>query len=123
MISFVPAFLVTWYGAKFGYELGNEYLKEIQGKTMDRVMYAFGIVGLMAVGAMAATLIGVTTPATFADGTLVLQDVLDSVCPQLLSLGSAMLMYWLLKKHVNSGWLLVICIAGGVLLSALGIAA
>lgn len=123
VISFVPAFLVTWYGAKFGYELGNEYLKEIQGPTMDRVMYVFGIVGLMAVGAMAATLIGITTPATFSDGALVMQDVLDTICPQLLSLGVAMLMYWLLKKHVSTGWLLVICIVGGVVLSVLGIAA
>ena len=69
------------------------------------------------------TLIGATTPLQFADGTVVIQDILDSMMPQMISLGLTGLMYWLIKKNVNTGWLLVIAIVGGIALSAAGILA
>ena len=40
-----------------------------------------------------------------------------------ISLGLTGLMYWLIKKNVNTGWLLVIAIVGGIALSAAGILA
>ena len=86
-------------------------------------MYVCGIVGLMSVGGMIATLIGATTPLQFVDGTVVIQDILDSMMPQMISLGLTGLMYWLIKKNVNTGWLLVIAIVGGIALSAVGILA
>ena len=69
------------------------------------------------------TLIGATTPLQFADGTVVIQDILDGMMPQMISLGLTGLMYWLIKKNVNTGWLLVIAIVGGIALSAVGILA
>ena len=90
---------------------------------MDRIMYVCGIVGLMAVGGMIATLIGATTPATFSDGTLVIQDILDSIMPQMIPLALTGIMYALIKKGVKTGWLLVICIVGGIVLNVLGILA
>ncbi len=86
-------------------------------------MYVCGIVGLMAVGGMIATLIGATTPATFSEGTLVIQDILDSMMPQMIPLALTGIMYWLIKKGVKTGWLLIIAIAGGIALSCLGILA
>ena len=52
---------------------------------------------------------------------LVLQDVLNSILPNLLDLGIVMLMYTLIRKKVKTGWLLVICIVGGVAINALGL--
>ena len=52
-----------------------------------------------------------------------LQDILDGMMPQMISLGLTGLMYWLIKKNVNTGWLLVIAIVGGIALSAAGILA
>ena len=69
------------------------------------------------------TLIGATTPLQFAEGTVVIQDILDGMMPQMISLGLTGLMYWLIKKNVNTGWLLVIAIVGGIALSAAGILA
>lgn len=123
VLSIVPSVLVTWFAAKLGYEGGAKYLDRLQGGAMEKVMYACGIVGLMAVGSMIATLIGATTPATFADGALVLQDVLDSIMPQMISLALTMVFYCLIKKNVKSGPLLLIAIIGGVALSALGVLA
>ncbi|MBM6868265.1 PTS system mannose/fructose/sorbose family transporter subunit IID [Collinsella tanakaei] len=124
VISIIPSVLITWFAAKLGYQGGHQYLQKLQsGNMMDKVMYVCGIVGLMAVGGMIATLIGATTPATFSDGTLVIQDILDSIMPQMIPLALTGIMYWLIKRGVKTGWLLVIAIVGGVILSALGILA
>lgn len=124
LISIVPSVLITWFAAKLGYQGGHDYLGKLQGgNTMEKVMYVCGIVGLMSVGAMIATLIGATTPATFSEGAVVIQDILDSIMPNMIPLALTGAMYWLIKKGVNTGWLLVIAIVGGVALSALGILA
>jgi len=124
LISIVPSALITWFAAKMGYQGGHEYLSKLQGgDLMEKLMYVCGIVGLMSVGGMIATLIGATTPLQFADGTVVIQDILDGMMPQMISLGLTGLMYWLIKKNVNTGWLLVIAIVGGIALSAAGILA
>ena len=72
---------------------------------------------------MIATLIGATTPATFSEGTVVVQDILDSIMPNMIPLALTGIMYALIKKGVNTGWLLVIAIVGGIALSALGVLA
>ena len=83
---------------------GHEYLSKLQGgDLMEKLMYVCGIVGLMSVGGMIATLIGATTPLQFAEGTVVIQDILDGMMPQMISLGLTGLMYWLIKKNVNTG--------------------
>ncbi|QWT17812.1 PTS system mannose/fructose/sorbose family transporter subunit IID [Collinsella sp. zg1085] len=122
VISFFPSALVTWFAAKFGYEGGHQYLSRLQeGKLMDKVMYACGVVGLMAVGAMIATVIGAGTPASFSQGTLVIQDILDTIMPQMIPLLLTGGMYALIKKGVKNGWLLVIALVGGILLSVAGV--
>lgn len=124
VISAIPSILITWFAAKIGYQGGHQYLEKLQsGNMMDKVMYVCGIVGLMSVGGMIATLIGSTTPATFSDGTLVIQDILDSIMPNMIPLALTGIMYWLVKKGVKTGWLLIICIVGGILLNVLGILA
>ncbi len=123
VISAVFSIPITWYAGKFGYEMGNSFLDRLQSGTMEKIMYACGIVGLMAIGGMVATLIGITTPLTFSEGTVVLQDILNGIVPMILDLGAVMGMYWLVKHNVKTSWLLLLCIVGGIALSALGILA
>ena len=121
IISFIPSFFVTYYGGKIGYNTGNKYLAKLyQESLMDKVMYVCTIIGLMVIGAMIASMIGITTPLRFGKA-FVLQDVLDNIMPQLIPLGLTFFMYWLLQKKVRTGLMLTICIAGGVLLSLCGI--
>ena len=110
LISGIPKTLITWFGGKLGYNLGTDYVKQLQGGTMDKVMYVASIVGLMTVGAMIATMVGITTPLQFQDGAVVLQNVLDGIIPSLIPFGIAMLFYWLLKKKVS----LCVLLAGGI---------
>lgn len=123
VISAAFSIPITWYAGKFGYEMGNSFLDRLQSGTMEKIMYACGIVGLMAIGGMVATLIGITTPLTFSEGTVVLQDILNGIVPMVLDLGAVMGMYWLVKHNVKTSWLLLLCIVGGIALSALGILA
>ena len=124
LISFLPSWAVTWFGGKLGYTRGSKYLTKLQnGNLMDQVMFVCGVVGLMVIGAMVASMIGITTPITFNSSGLVLQDIIDGILPQVINLAVTMCMYTLIRKKVSIGWLLFICIAGGVLLNTLGILA
>ena len=123
VISAAFSIPITWYAGKFGYEMGNSFLDRLQSGTMEKIMYACGIVGLMAIGGMVATLIGITTPLTFSEGTVVLQDILDGIVPMILNLAAVMGMYWMVKHNFKTSWLLGICIIGGIALNALGLLA
>lgn len=121
IISFFPSFLVTYFGGKIGYSVGNKYLTKLYSEgLMERVMYICSVVGLMVIGSMMASMIGITTPIQFGE-KLVLQKILDGIVPQIIPLSVTFLLYWLLRKKVSTGWMLAICIVGGIALSALGI--
>ena len=76
-------------------------------------MYVASIVGLMTVGAMIATMVGITTPLQFQDGALVIQDVLNGIFPAMIPLAITMTFYWLLKKKVS----LTVLLLGGIAVS------
>ncbi|MCI8329579.1 MAG: PTS system mannose/fructose/sorbose family transporter subunit IID [Oscillibacter sp.] len=121
LISFVPSFVITWFAGKLGYTMGSKYLTKLQGGMMDQLMYVCGIVGLMVIGAMVASMVGITTPITFESAGLVLQDIIDSILPCAIDLAVVMTMYALIKKRFKTGWLLAICIVGGIVINALHI--
>lgn len=121
LISFVPSFVVTWLCAKIGYTTGSKYLTNLQGGMMDKMMYVCGIVGLMVIGAMVASMVGLTTPIAFESTGLVLQDIIDTILPCAIDLAVVMGMYTLIKKKVSTGWLLLTCIVGGIVVNALGL--
>ncbi|MEI2354471.1 PTS system mannose/fructose/sorbose family transporter subunit IID [Pediococcus acidilactici] len=123
LISFVPAALVTYYGGKLGYTAGNSFLKKLTSQgIMDRAMYLVTIVGLMVIGSMIASMIGITTPIHMGK-TFNLQKTLDTIFPQMIPLLVTFFMYWLLHEKVKTGWILTICILSGLLFSVLGILA
>ena len=77
----------------------------------------------MVIGAMVAGMVGITTPISFESTGLVLQNIVDGILPQALSLLVTMTMYFLIRKRVSTGWLLLICIVGGIIINALGVLA
>lgn len=124
LISLIPSWFVTWFGGKLGYTMGSKYLTKLQsGNLMDQLMYVCGIVGLMVIGAMVASMVGIVTPIAFESSGLVLQDIVDGILPQAISLVVTLGMFTLIRKRVSTGWLLALCIFGGVAINALGILA
>lgn len=121
LISFIPSVLITYYGGKIGYNMGNKYLDKLyQEGLMEKVMYICSVVGLMVIGSMIASMIDIVSPIKVGEA-FVLQEVLDQMMPKIIPLALTFFMYWLLKKKVPTGWMLFICIAGGIILNVLGI--
>lgn len=120
----IPALLVRYFGMMKGYELGTTLLEKLQKSgLMAKVTNMTGIVGLMTIGSMIATMVSVKVPITFGSGEGVteLQGILDSIMPCLLPMGVTALIYWLLGKNIKTTWLLLGIIAVSILCSWLGI--
>lgn len=121
IISIIPSAIVTYWGGKWGYLQGKKNIQKlISNGTINRIMSLMNVIGLMVIGAMIATMIGITTPIKFGK-SFVLQTTLDSIFPQMLPLAFTFGMFYLIKKKVKTAWIMVICIVGGILLSVLGI--
>ena len=119
-----PNIVLRYFGIKYGYRFGNTLITKIAGTdVMHKLTTALGIVGLMVIGAMVATTVSVTTPIAFdISGTAFsLQETLDSIFPRLLPLGTVGLLYWMNRKHVNVLLQILIIMAAGIVLGALGI--
>lgn len=102
--------------------MGEKYLSKLQeGNLMEQVLHICSIVGVMVIGAMVASMIGIVTPIKFEATNLVLQDVLNSILPQMIPLALTAGMYWMIKHKFSTGKMLAICIVGGIVFNALGI--
>ena len=120
----IPAFLVRYLGMMKGYELGTTLLEKLQKSgLMNKVTNMTGIVGLMTIGSMIATMVTVRMPITFGsgDGVTELQGILDSIMPCLLPVCVTALIYWLFGKNVKTTWLLFGIIAVSIVCAGFGI--
>ena len=103
LIYNIPAFLVRFFGATKGYELGFSFLEQAEESgLMSKVIYAAGIVGIMVIGAMTVSLVSVTIPiqigaSVTGDSVQTVQDILNSILPGILPLCALGIYYWLLK--------------------------
>lgn len=107
-----------------GYKQGKtSLLKILKNGTIDRIINSFSIVGLMVVGSMAASRVAVNTPlaVTVGEGVTKIQDVLDSLAPGLIPLGITLLVWWMLKKKVNTVWIIIAIFVVGIAGFYLGI--
>lgn len=123
LISFGVSFPVTWYGAKLGCTKGQELIRQVlESNLIDKLMYGCSIAGLMVVGGMAATLVNVTTPLAYGE-TLVVQDILNGIMPQMLPLTPTGFMYFLVKKRIHPIVIVICYFIAGIILNYFGILA
>lgn len=123
----VPSILVKYYGTFLGYKLGSEYIQKVYASGLMNILTkAAGIIGLIMVGGMTASM--VTFNSTFelsmkGESVMNLQSMLDSIFVGLVPLGLTLLCYYLLKKKNISITVLILgVIALSIALSFLGIA-
>lgn len=113
----IPAFIIRYFGAIKGYELGAKYLDKIQKSgLMEKFMYAAGILGVMVIGGMTNELVIVKTPLSIGVGENItyIQEILDSIMPGILSLIVMFTYYWLLNKKINVVWLILFTAVLGI---------
>lgn len=101
LIFNVPNFAARYWLVFKGYELGSSFLTSVQESgILDRIFKGAGILGLMVIGAMVATNVGVPVTIMFDKSTSLL-DTLDTVMPNLLPLLFTGFIYLLLKKELK----------------------
>ena len=102
-----------------GHRLGAGAMDAVLGEGVKRVTGALNVLGIMVVGALAATNVDVTTPLVIpsGDGTTALQTLLDSIFPQLLPMLAVLVTWHLIAHHKFSATkaILVLCAAAAVL--------
>jgi mannose/fructose/N-acetylgalactosamine-specific phosphotransferase system component IID len=111
-------------GLYLGFDLGRSFMQRVsEENVMQKISVLGSIVGMMVVGGMVASMIGVSTSLEFAtnSGAINVQALLDSVAPKLLPLGVFALMYYFIKKKVNITVLLLGTLVTGILLTWLGV--
>lgn len=120
----IPAQAVRYICAIKGYEMGSKLLVKLsETNIMKRLTRLTGVVGMMAVGAMIASMVSVTTPLAFGSGdeALAIQGVLDQIMPCLLSVIATAVIYWVMGKKPNTAVVLVSIVVFSIACSAVGI--
>lgn len=120
----IPNFLVRIYGLKFGYKAGvNSLIKLQQNGMMAKLMEAVGIIGMMVVGGMVATMLPVVTPIKFSmvGATVKLQTIFNQIMPGLLPLALTLLIFWMIRKKFSISKLTIGLLVVGVLAHVVGI--
>lgn len=120
----VPAFIARYFLTDIGYNAGTSFLQKLEKTgTLDDLTYGAGILGLMVIGAMVASMVSVSTPLTIGsgDGAYALQTMFDSIMPCLLPLASFGIVYKLLDKTKNSMLIILGIFAVSILCALFGI--
>lgn len=124
LIINVPAFALRWFCLNQGYSMGTKYFEEFaESGAMEKISRGASILGLLVIGAMAATMIYFELPLQVGAGdfAMPLQSYLNEIMPGLLPLGLFGIMYYLLGKKMKTTTLLVGIFVVAILGSFLGI--
>lgn len=125
LIYNVPNYLVHWWGIHQGFKLGSVFIdKVVESGLLQKITDLCLIVGLSVIGALTSAYVSLSTPLQIGSGeqAIVIQQLFDDICPNLLPLVLTLCCAWLMrKKNVKPTVLMICVIVIGVILGALGI--
>lgn len=124
LINFIPSEIVRRLGFRIGYEGGSTFLTRIsEDGTLQKMTEAARILGLIVIGAMIPSMVimNLALHLNINGAEVVLQDIMDQVCPYLLPMLLVYVCYRLLKKRVSGTMIMVGLLVFGVVMAALGI--
>lgn len=121
----VTTYILMRYLAHTGFKLGKEsVLKILHNGSMQAVIFAANVIGLMMMGALTASYVTIATPLkiTASGSEFVIQEFLDSVIPGVLPLAAVFLIYlYMVKKGQNFNRILIIIVIISVIGGITGI--
>ena len=120
----IPQLFVRYQGLKLGYKSGVSFLENMsQGGVIDLLTEVAKILGLVVVGSMCASMVALSTPLVISmDGAdVVIQDIFNSILPNILPLGLTFVIYKLLQKGIKTTTVLWGIILFGIAGSVVGI--
>ena len=90
---------------------------------MNKITDILSIIGLTIAGAMIANNVNITTPLQFtiSDSTIVIQDLLNSILPGLLSVVAVVGVFMSLRKNTSVFKIMIIMFVIAVVCSLIGI--
>lgn len=113
-----------YFGLKKGYELGTNFIdKFATGSVMTRISESATIIGLMVLGVMSATMVVIPLDFVIGKGeeAMSLQDIFDSIMPNLLPLLITLGIYKAMKKGMSATKMLLLVIALAILGALVGL--
>lgn len=120
----IPQLFVRYQGLKLGYKSGVSFLENMsQGGVIALLTEVAKILGLVVVGSMCPSMVALSTPLVISmDGAdVVIQDIFNSILPNILPLGLTFVIYKLLQKGIKTTTVLWGIILFGIAGSVVGI--
>lgn len=120
----IPALLARYFGLKWGYSLGSDFIEKImESGLMAKLTYGASVIGLAVVGAMTASLVTLNVPLTVGSGEEVqtVSELFDGIIPGILPLGFTLFLLYLVKKETKPHWILLMIASIGILGAYTGI--
>lgn len=120
----VPNFLARYYGLKYGYELGGEFIQKAYANGLMKIITkAAGILGMIMVGAMTYSTVTLKTILKFKMGSMTfnLQQILDQIMLGIIPLTVTLGTFWLIRKKVSANKIILLMVILSFALSALKI--
>lgn len=120
----VPNLLARYYGLKYGYELGGEFIQKAYANGLMKIITkAAGILGMIMVGAMTYSTVTLKTILKFKMGrmTFNLQQILDQIMLGIIPLTVTLGTFWLIRKKVSANKIILLMVILSFALSALKI--
>lgn len=130
-ILFIALFSLTiwpvkWIGLNWGYSSGTEVLSDSKGTDIiERISRMGNVVGIMVAAALIVSTVNINVPIEYSMGesTIIIQEMLDEILPNLLPLLLTLGIYRLIKNKEGKNVVKIIVglLVIGVLLSMIGI--
>lgn len=109
----IASFLLIPLGYKMGREAAIDLL---ESGTFKKILSCASVLSMFIMGSMSFSYVNLTTTLSFAEGTVVLNDILESCLPGILKIGPVLACYGLLRKNVK----MIYIILGIVAISIFG---
>ena len=113
-----------YFGLFKGYEMGTSFLTKLEKSgALQKVFVAAGIIGLLVIGAMSASMVSVKLALAIGSGdsAILLNDVINGIMPKMLPLLVTLLLYKLIRKGYKVNTLLLGIIIVSIALCFFGI--
>ena len=113
-----------YFGLFKGYEMGTSFLTKLEKSgALQKVFVAAGIIGLLVIGAMSASMVSVKLALAIGSGdsAILLNDVINNIMPKMLPLLVTLLLYKLIRKGYKVNTLLLGIIVVSIVLCFFGI--
>lgn len=117
-------FGTRWFGLKYGYQFGSEFVDHLSGSSMmQRLSEGTTLVGLMVLGVMSATMVSVPLDFVIGEGeqAMTLKAIFDGIMPNLVPLLLTLGVYALIKKGMSTTKVLFLIMALAILGAVVGV--